>query len=468
MATPLDLLLQRQDDDWLIGLDRRELVAIAVQTLDNLKHRQTHNSRPQPPVILLAEPDPCRFLAYFTAACSVPCTIALCNPNWAIQEWQQVLKLIQPDQIWGQPEAIQNLKPTSHSPPPTLHSPLPTPLILIPTGGSSGQMRFAMHTWETLSASVLGFRDYFGVPQVNSLCVLPLYHVSGLMQFLRSLLSGGTFAIVPFKTLVSGEWPILPTEPFFISLVPTQLHRLLGNPFPRCPAPLTILLGGAPAWESLLDQARQLKLRVALTYGMTETASQIVTLLPEEFLQGRSRSGRVLPHAQVSIRDEAGNSLPANQVGRVVIRAQSLMLGYFPQVLPLPELETEDLGFLDEDSYLQIVGRRDAAIISGGENVFPTEVEAAIWQTGLVQDVCVVGLPDAEWGAVVIAMYVPIETPALSPTPAYLKTAIAPHLCRYKHPKHWISIPALPRNAQGKLNRQQITAIAQQSLHSPP
>jgi O-succinylbenzoic acid--CoA ligase len=494
MATPLDLLLQRQDEDWLIGVDPQELGAIAVQTLAELKHWQTHTAHLQPPVMLLSEPDPCRFLAYFIAACSFPCTVALCNPHWATQEWQQVMELVQPDIVLGQPIAVSKKAVLPSSPTPArrsahveAHSRLPTPLLLIPTGGSSGHIRFAMHTWETLTASVAGFRAYFGVTRVNSLCVLPLYHVSGLMQFLRSLLSGGIFAIVPGKTLFSGNCPSLPAVPFFLSLVPTQLHRWLeqesglrpqelertsfpsASPRPTspCSIPLTILLGGAPAWDSLLERARQCNLRVALTYGMTETASQIATLLPEEFLQGRSRGGRVLPHANITIRDEAGNALPANHVGRVVIRAKSLMLGYFPQLLAASEWETEDLGVLDAAGYLQIVGRRDAAIISGGENVFPSEVEAAIWQTGLVQDVCVVGLPDADWGMVVTAVYIPCTTLENSPTPDPLKTAIAPHLCRYKHPKHWIPVPTMPRNAQGKLNRQQVTAIAQQFLHYP-
>lgn len=356
------------------------------------------------------------------------------------------------------------------------------PLILIPTGGSSGRLRLVMHTWETLTASVEGFREFFGGTAVNSLCVLPLYHVSGLMQLLRSLLTGGKFAIVPFKTLLTGTMPVLPSEPFFLSLVPTQLQRLLNqaaadatvggwSTVQSLPS-LTILLGGAPAWESLLQRAREAHLRVAPTYGMTETAAQVATVQPEAFLAGRSQFGQVLPHARVMIRDETGNLLPAHHIGRVVIRAQSLMLGYYPTLLTSPELETEDLGVLDEAGCLQVVGRRDGTIISGGENVFPAEVEAAIWQTELVQDVCVVGLPDADWGTVVTAVYVPLvaqsvnaaQPPGDDSLSTAIQTAIAPHLSRYKQPKHWIAVATLPRNPQGKINRQQVIAIAQNHL----
>ncbi|MDX2244536.1 MAG: AMP-binding protein, partial [Leptolyngbyaceae cyanobacterium bins.302] len=227
---------------------------------------------------------------------------------------------------------------------------------------------------------------------------------------------------------------------------------------------LTILLGGAPAWKDLLEAARKHQLPIAPTYGMTETASQIATLKPEEFLQGRSSCGRVLPHARVTIRDEAGNPLAANQVGRVAIAAKSLMLGYFPHASMQPEFLTEDLGFLDEAGYLHIVGRRDCTIITGGENVFPAEVEAAIRASGLVKDVYVLGTPDPDWGQAVTAVYVSAQ----DATREKLKAAIASHLCRYKHPKHWVAVEELPRNAQGKVNRQRVMALLNHALHNPP
>ncbi|MEO1401576.1 MAG: AMP-binding protein, partial [Cyanobacteria bacterium J06635_1] len=95
------------------------------------------------------------------------------------------------------------------------------------TGGTSGQIRFAMHTWETLSAAVHGFLDYFECEVTHAYCVLPLYHVSGLMQALRTWLSGGQLVVQPFKALLQGNRQIRPDSAWFISLVPTQLHRLL-------------------------------------------------------------------------------------------------------------------------------------------------------------------------------------------------------------------------------------------------
>lgn len=474
MATPLTRLEQRHNEDWLIGFDCQKLAAIAHRTLQNLAQWPAS----APPTLFLSESDPWHFLAYFIAACSSPCTVVLGNPTWTETEWHQAIELTKPDLILSQTVGKQQAADNRQSAAPLhLLSPAhPLPLILIPTGGSSGTLRFAMHTWDTLTASVSGFQQHFQVERVNSLCVLPLYHVSGLMQFMRSFLSGGKLAIVPFKSLQAGDYPALPTEHFFLSLVPTQLQRLLqagadqeqaaaegwghgrifSAPSPLSPSPhLTILLGGAPAWAELLESARNHNLPIAPTYGMTETAAQIATLKPAEFLQGRSGCGRVLPHAQVTIRAASGQELPPNQVGRVAIAAKSLMLGYFPQVSTKAELLTADLGFLDEAGYLHILGRADGAIISGGENVFPAEVEAAIWQTGLVIDVCVVGLTDPEWGQIVTAVYVPAQTATVEE----IKAAIAPTLCRYKQPKHWVAVAALPRNAQGKINRQQVLAL---------
>ena len=141
------------------------------------------------------------------------------------------------------------------------------------------------------------------------------------------------------------------------------------------------------------------------------------------------------------------------------IQADSLALGYYPQPETLnpqstiPHFPADDLGFFDEQGYLHIMGRRSNKIITGGENVFPAEVEAVIQATALVTDVCVIGIPDADWGQVVTAIYVP-HAPTVSHQ--LLAAAIEDKLSNYKRPKHWISVAKLPRNAQGKVNYEQL------------
>lgn len=448
MADVLTYLEQRKFDDWLIGYDSREFYQLSQQLFRDWSQ---YRSQKAPLKILLAEKDPIRFLASFVAAVAANCQVFLCNPNWVEQEWQQVFHLVQPDLILGDlPVYLPKI---------TLKSGINNEAtIMIPTGGTSGKVRFAIHTWETLRASVDGFKQYFGEQVINSFCILPLYHVSGLMQFLRSFTTGGNLVILPFKSVIEGIKNIDSNE-FFISLVPTQLTRLFK---PETATWLshfkTVLLGGGPAWTELLERARKYHIPLALTYGMTETASQIVTLKPEDFLKGNNSNGQILPHAQLIIQDAAGKQLPVNQIGLITIKSDSLMLGYYPQIL-MNQLyfQPDDLGFLDEQGYLTIVGRNSNKIITGGENVFPAEVEAAIQATQLVIDVCVIGIPDLHWGQAVTAIYVP-RTEAVSQE--LLKLLVGDKVSKYKQPKYWLKVDNLPRNYQGKVNIEQLKKLA--------
>ncbi len=338
------------------------------------------------------------------------------------------------------------------------------PQIMIPTGGSSGKIKFAVHTWDTLTASVRGFREYFEVDKINSFCVLPLYHVSGLMQFMRCFITGGKLVILPFKKLeYNQKYNTNHVEQldYFISLVPTQLERLLQKidltqwlgKFS------TVLLGGAPAWDELLQKARFHHIQLAPTYGMTETASQIATLKPEDFLKGKIGCGKVLPHAKVEIIAEKGEYLKTNQIGSINIKAESLALGYYPLNGEIQTcLQIDDLAFLDKQGYLHIVGRNSDKIITGGENVYPAEVEAAIRATQMVTDVCVIGVADKHWGEVVTAIYVP----KLDVLYKDIQTLLKQKLSNYKIPKVWIPVSSLPRNSQGKINRQKLDEIARE------
>jgi o-succinylbenzoate---CoA ligase len=406
-------IFNRLDDDrpWIHGVTNNAIRMLVTE------YGQSIDALPSGGHIFLAEPDPVRFLAAWIAASSTHCRLFLCNPDWQEHEWQQLYELTQPDRICNLPEQA----------------------ILIPTGGTSGKLKFAIHNWNTLSAAVQGFQAHFQLDVINSVCVLPLYHVSGLMQAMRSLLTGGTIAITSSKNLIQGILPDITPNNFFISLVPTQLSRLLPDQVDVLRGFQAILLGGAPAWESLLTQARSAQLPIAPTYGMTETAGQIATLHPQDFLAGQTGCGSVLPHARITI--DASSTL--------TIAAESMMLGYFPAG---DTFQADDLGYFDAARSLQITGRSSSKIITGGENVFPTELEALLWASGLVQDVAVVGIPDTDWGEAIVVVYVPYD-------PQILPKLALQSLARYKQPKHWISLTRLPRNAQGKISRDRLIQL---------
>ncbi|NJK41562.1 MAG: 2-succinylbenzoate--CoA ligase [Acaryochloridaceae cyanobacterium SU_2_1] len=437
------------------------------------------------PRLLLAEADPLAFLAGLMAACLSDCSLFIGNPGWRRSEWQQALSLIQPELIWQGGNA-----PSADIPHAAATREDQGGWLMIPTGGSAGKIRFTIHTWATLKAAVQGCQDHFfseisakagSKRAINSCCLLPLYHVSGLMQFMRSLITGGQFLLLPKEALATGisedqaigaflSTESLQPQSYFLSLVPTQLQRLLqagksigvtiSDRISWLAQFRAILLGGAPPWPALLHEAQQHQLPLALTYGMTETAAQVATLKPDQFLQGDHSNGRALPHAKISIRGDGAQSLAANQIGQVVVEGASVCLGYYPQPFAQPGvLETEDLGYMDEQGNLWIAGRSSRTIFTGGETVFPEEIEAALLATGHVTDVYVFGQADQEWGEQIVALLVPVS-PAV--TPALLKATLKDHLSPLKHPKQWIFLPQLPRTPQGKVSQ----PLVQQALGS--
>ena len=414
------LFCQRLQTGWLVGGDSQSIIDRSNQKLADF-------ARHQPNFISISTTDLTEFIADLMAGSRRGIPIFLCNPSWGETEWEQVSKI------------TNQVNPQQHK-----------NLIMIPTGGSAGSVKFAMHTWETLSASVWGFQEFYGVAKINSVCTLPLYHVSGLIQLIRSILTDGRLLITSFQQLWIDPQLItnqIELADYFISLVPTQLAKLLDLDTQWLAQFHTILLGGAPPNLELLNRARTAQLPIALTYGMTETASQITSLKPAEFLAGNNSCGRVLPHAKIKLRSPDGE---------IHIESKSLMLGYFPTFNSSSNFEPDDLGLFDAAGFLTIIGRTSGKIITGGENVFPIEVINAIMLTGLVADVWVIGLPDRYWGQIVVAVYVENNIPVCGDI---LSQAISGKISKYKIPKQWISVSQIPRNALGKVLTNQLEAL---------
>jgi o-succinylbenzoate---CoA ligase len=421
------LFSRRLRAGWLVGIDGEAVI-------DRADRRLAQFNQSQPYFSSIATHDPREFIADLMVGWRLGIPIFLCNPQWGTAELAQVSRLI--SQV--DPQQHQNL-------------------LMIPTGGSSGEVKFAMHTWQTLSASVWGFQEFYGVDGINAVCTLPLYHVSGLMQLWRSLLTDGKLFIIDIRQLYNDlNIAIDPIDRYFISLVPTQLSKLLDLDVNWLAQFQTILLGGAPPSLELLRLARNAKLPLALTYGMTETASQITSLKPAEFLAGNCSCGRILPHAAIELISSTDDRLKS-----IRIKSKSLMLGYFPDFSQTDYFDPDDLGSFDLDGYLTILGRNSGKIITGGENVFPIEVVNAIMATGLVVDVWVLGLPDRYWGQAVTAIYVEKD---LTVSGEILAKAIAGKISNYKIPKYWFSVAQIPRNALGKVSIQEIEKILRNKI----
>lgn len=316
----------------------------------------------------------------------------------------------------------------------------------IPTGGSSGGLRFARHDEVTLAAAVRGFGAHFGLDEINAVDVLLPWHVSGLMARVRCAATGGRHVAWDWKRLEHGEFPEMDrTKTWVASLVPTQLHRLLASPAAVAWLRQLRLLfvGGGPVWPDLADAAAEAEIPVVLSYGMTETAAMIVAQRPGDFARGDRSSGVAMPHGRVSIAAD----------GHVVVAGEAVMRGYLGSGEVGGALTTADLGRIDAAGRLHVAGRDDDVVITGGEKVSLREVEAGLRTWPGWKDLAVVAVPDAEWGEAIAVCYPRAER-------AVPIAELEARLARHQRPRHWLEFSAAdwPRNAQGKVNRATLRA----------
>lgn len=321
--------------------------------------------------------------------------------------------------------------------------------VMIPTGGTGGKVKFVIHSPATLRAAALGLRDALVArglsPTLHGVTCTPPWHVSGIMPAFRARVTGGQHAVIegrfaPDAALPSPALPADGTK--IISLVPAQLTRLLahgeGEGWLR--AFDVILLGGSSVPAPLLAALRARRLPVFLTYGSTETAAACALCPPERIWSGEAIRGAPLP----------GVTFATNPDGVVTIATPALGIGLWPDA-PLGSPWTSgDRGDVAADGSVQISGRADRVIITGGEKVDPARVEQALMATGLIEDVAVLGMVDGTWGEVVTACVV--GRPATEPGLRQACEALEPAA----RPRRYVFVDTIPTNASGKTDRDAI------------
>jgi len=336
---------------------------------------------------------------------------------------------------------------------------------LLFTSGTTGEpkaarLSFANHFWNALgSAARLGM-----LPTDRWLSCLPLYHVGGLAVLFRSCLFG---SCVELHTGFDLQAVAESKAYTLISLVPTMLHRLLeaGVRFP--PGLRLVLLGGAAATPELVGAAAERGLPVVASYGLTEAASQAATQSLADAAHKPGCSGRPLLHVGLRILGPEGQALPPGEVGEIALSGPTITDGYEddPQATgrALREgwLHTGDLGYLDEDGELWVLQRRSDLIVSGGENIYPAEVEQALRRHPAVAEVCVVGVPDREWGQLPAAAVVP--RPGRAVDSEDLLAFARQSLGGYKLPRFILRLERLPQTASGKIERRQVQALVEEA-----
>jgi O-succinylbenzoic acid--CoA ligase len=303
---------------------------------------------------------------------------------------------------------------------------LDAPAVVVPTSGTSGAPKPVELTYGNWLWSAMGSAVALGLDREERwLCPLPLSHVGGLSVLLRSAIYGTTAVLHPGFDADAVARALGGDAVTGVSLVPTMVGRLLDAGLDHPPTLRCALVGGAALEQALARRAHDAGLPVVETYGLTEACSQVAT------------DGVPLFGTRVAIED-----------GEILVAGPTVAPGAAGED---GVLRTGDLGFLDERGRLTVSGRRADTIVTGGENVSPAEVEAALLEHAAVAEAAVYPRPDPEWGEAVTATVV--LRGGAATTEQELRDHVAARLARFKVPKSVGFADGLPRTASGKLKR---------------
>ncbi|KXO89307.1 class I adenylate-forming enzyme family protein [Tsukamurella pseudospumae] len=334
--------------------------------------------------------------------------------------------------------------------------------LLIYTSGTTGRPKGVRLDHANLTAQCLALVDVLGLTaDDHSLLILPLFHANGIVAgTLSPLLAGG-------RTTVAGRFKaatffdrVEQVRPTYFSAVPTIYQMLVDLPADVRPDTSSIrygICGAAPASVELLAKVEQrYGFPLVEGYGLSECTC-VATVNPYDGVRKAGTVGPAIPGVTVQVLGPDGAVLPAGEAGDVVISGPNVMRGYLnrpedtTETLVDGRLRTGDIGFLDEDGYLTLVDRAKDLIIRGGENIYPKEIESVIYQLPQVAEAAVVGRPDPKFGEVPV-LFVALTDGAVLDRDAILTHAAA-KLAAYKLPAEITTLPSLPKNAVGKLDK---------------
>lgn len=344
---------------------------------------------------------------------------------------------------------------------PNIKSLFDRPSSIILTSGSSGTPNIILHTFKNHFYSALGSNTNIRFSKEDTwLLTLPLYHISGFSIIFRCKTGGGMLATGnPDYSIIENIKAFGATH---ISLVPSQLYKLLENSGNKkiLRKLKAVMVGGAFIPNDLVDECTGNKIPIFKSYGSTEMASQITTTSPNDLRDPVNKnhlktSGKILRYRKIKISLD----------GEIMVRGKTLFSGYVRDsniYLPLDEEEwfhTGDLGFLDDDKYLTVTGRKDTMFICRGENIYPEEIEKAIKSFGGICEAVVVGVDNKISGKVPVAF---IKNPNKTKTDVTeLKKYLEDNLEKFKIPKFFIKWPSSGNNMI-KPDRKRFESIAQE------
>ncbi|MHA6260228.1 o-succinylbenzoate--CoA ligase [Sporosarcina sp. CAU 1771] len=331
-------------------------------------------------------------------------------------------------------------------------------ITIMYTSGTTGYPKGVRQTAGNHVSSALSSVLNLGLDESDVwLCTMPLFHISGFSILVRSVLYGMEVRLFEKFDAVKVADDIQSGSVTRISVVALTLDKILAELEKRGqvahPSFKTMLAGGGTVPIDYLKRADKCQIPILQTYGMTETSSQTATLSTKDAMRKMGSAGKPLFFNQIKIID----TIKPYENGEVYIRGPHVTPGYIGKSAedsPLIDgwLPTGDIGYLDEEGYLYIVDRRSDLIISGGENIYPAEIENVLLGHPDVREVGVCGKKDATWGSVPVAFVVA----GTEVTKVQLKQYCEEHLARYKVPAEFRFVTSLPRNASNKLLRREL------------
>ena len=349
---------------------------------------------------------------------------------------------------------------------------LDSPIVLCYTSGSTGQPKGVVLTQNALFYNAVNSTHMHDMSSKDVvLTSLPLFHVGGLnIQTLPALHCGATVILHP-RFDPGAVIDALQTQGVTLTvLVPAQFEQLAIDA--RWAQLRSGTLRSITTGSTIIgttEYLRHARAEVPLlqVYGATETCPIAAYQRAPDAAQHPGSVGRAALHCELRLTDDAGHDVPQGATGEIWIRGPNLMTGYWGKptesaaALSDGWYHSGDVGHMDQDGYLYVDGRRTDLIISGGENIYPAELENVLSQCPDLAEVAVVGRPDARWGEAVVAVVVP--KPGRQVSPESVVELLQGRVARYKLPREVVVAQSLPRTALGKLMREQIKTSVRRS-----
>ncbi len=335
-----------------------------------------------------------------------------------------------------------------------------SPVLLVYTSGTTGQPKGVVHTQSGLIWNCVISRHAHELTQIDHvLSVLPMFHVGGLcIQTLPALHAGALVTL--HKRFDPAAWlaDVEQRRPSLSLMVPTTLRAVLAHPdFAKTDiSSLKLLVAGSSTIPASMIAALHARgVPVGQVYGATETGPVSIYLRREDAMQHVGSAGKAGLHVEVRLVNGLGEPVAMGEVGEVWVRGPNLMCAYWKDAdnpaFAQGWFHSGDLARCDEAGFYEVVGRSKDMIISGGENVYPAEIENLLLDCPKIAEVAVVGQPDARWGEAVVAVLV--KKPGAEIDATEVMRLFEGRLARFKHPKRVLFCDALPKTALGKVQK---------------